>query len=84
MNASDITALAMVRECPVRSAITVVVPLLFSASQLVNSYYHGVSLVYSGMFATLFVGMTVLILQRQCAAFRATRLQSREMEGGGE
>ena len=82
MDASDITALGMVREWPVRSAITVVVPLLFSVSQIANSYYHGVSLVYSGTFATLFVGMTVLILQRQYAAFRATRLQSGEMKEG--
>lgn len=72
----DITAAAMVREWPIRSAVTIVVPLLFAAGQLAISYYHGVSLVYSAAFATLFVGIVVLTIQQQWAAFRAARLRS--------
>ena len=77
MSKRDIIALAMVREWPVRSMVTIVVPLLFSVGQVANSYYHNIPLVYSGVFAVLFAGITVLATQRQYAAFRADRLQSR-------
>lgn len=76
MSNLDSTAIAMAREWPIRSAVTIVVPLLFAVSQLANSYYHNVSLVYSSAFAAFFVGMAVLTIQQQCAAFRADRLQT--------
>jgi hypothetical protein len=66
----------MVREWPVRSAITVILPLLFAASLLANSYYHGVLFTYAGAFAAVFVGMAVLTTRQQLAAFRAAQLQS--------
>lgn len=73
MRPFDLTVLAMVREWPIRSAITILVPLLFVVFQLANSFYHGVSLVYAGAIATPFVGMTVLTVQHQRAEFRASR-----------
>lgn len=72
----DATVIAMAREWPVRSTITVVIPLLFVIGQFINSYYHGVPLVYPGTVAVVFLGFSVLVTQQQLAEFRATQLQA--------
>jgi hypothetical protein len=72
----EVTIIEMVLEWPVRSAITVIGPQLFAIGQLVNSYYHDISLVYPAMFAVLLVGMSILILQQQFAEFHSDKLKS--------
>lgn len=76
----DATAIAMAREWPVRSAITIVLPMLFVISQLANCYYHGISLVYPGIVAVVFLGISVLMIQQQVAAFRISQLESRHTD----
>lgn len=71
---------AMVRKWPLRSAVTIVVPLLFAVSQFANSFHHDVSIVYSGVFVAFFVGITMGTIKRQCTEFRAARLRSVYME----
>lgn len=69
----DSPFLAMVREWPLRSGITVFVPLLFAIGQLANSYYHGFSFVYPSVFTVVLLGMMVLTLEYQVAAFRSAQ-----------
>lgn len=73
-NGTEITVSKMIREWPIRSAINVLVPLLFAVGQFANSYYFDVSLVYPAVFTVLLIGMAVLVLQQQFAAFRSSRI----------
>jgi hypothetical protein len=72
----DMTVMEMVRQWPIRSAVNIVGPQMFALAQFANSYYHDISLVYPAVFAVLLVCMTVLVLQRQWAAFCSDQLQS--------
>jgi hypothetical protein len=71
----EMTVIEMVRQWPVRSAVNIVGPQIFSLAQFANSYYHDISLVYPAVFAVLLVCMSVLVLQRQWAAFCSAQLQ---------
>lgn len=75
-NDLEITISQMVREWPIRSAINVLGPLLFAVGQFANSYYFDISLVYPTVFAVLLIGMAILVLQQQFAAFRSARIRS--------
>lgn len=72
----DIPVSEMVYEWPIRSTITVCVPVLFVVSQFANSYYHDMSFVYPTVFSILVIGMCILMLQQQFTEFRIARMQS--------
>lgn len=73
----EITVIEMVHEWPVRSAINLVGPQIFSLAQFANSYYHDISFVYPAVFTVVLACMSVLILQRQWAEFCSNKLQSK-------
>jgi hypothetical protein len=70
----DMTVIEMVRQWPVRSAVNIIGPQIFSLAQFANSYYNDISLVYPAVFAVLLVCMSVLVLQRQWAVFCSVQL----------
>ena len=75
----EITVTEMVREWPVRSAINLVGPQIFSLAQFANSYYYDVSFVYPAVFTVILASMSVLILQRQWSEFYVEQLSLKYM-----
>ncbi|WP_138796972.1 hypothetical protein [Halostella sp. PRR32] len=74
MMESDFFALA--RADPGRTITYSVVPVLVAVAQLLNGFYHHVSLVYPALFALSLVAFAVLATQYHIASHRVTQAWS--------
>jgi len=75
MTSDDATFGRMARKFPVRTAVFSVGPPVLAMLQLINSYLHGVSILYASGFAVLMVAFAVFITRYHLVAFRLTMLR---------
>lgn len=71
----DSTVIEMVRAYPVRTGIYTVIPIGGALPQFGNSYFHGFSPLYAGIFAAVLLGVAALITQHHLAVFRLEKLR---------
>ena len=75
---NDATTFAeMFTAYPVRTTLASFGPLFLGAAQLINGYFHDVSMASVGLFGALMVAAAVLVTQYQLVEFRKTKLQRR-------
>lgn len=70
----EVTFEQMRRQFPIRTGVYTVGPLFVGIAQLVNSYLHGIPLLYAGAFTVLLLGFSVFITRYHLASYRMTRL----------
>lgn len=66
----EVSYARMATAYPVRTAIFTVGPVVFALVQLVNGYFHGVSLPYVGVFVALLLAFSVHVNRYHLAVFR--------------
>lgn len=74
MDEDEVSLEAMARQFPVQTGVYTVGPLLVGAVQIANSYVHGVSLLYAGLFTALLLVYSALMTRYQLASWRVSRL----------
>lgn len=64
----------MARTFPIRTGVFTLVPLLFAVSQIVNTYVHGGSLLYTAGFSAAVLAYAISVNQYHLAAFQRIKL----------
>lgn len=76
LDTEEVALLEMFRCLPVRSSLFTVGPFVLAIAQLANSAFNGLPLTYSGVFAAVMVGYSVLITRYHLTEFRLRKLQA--------
>lgn len=79
----DLTFEAMARQFPARTGVYTVGPPVVGLAQLLNSYVHGVSLLYAGLFTVLLLAFSVVITRYHLASYRVTLLTGEWLQTPG-